>query len=360
MSHNFPYDRLPEFDNHELVSFFSEKKSGLRGFIAIHNTNLGPAVGGTRYRQYASDIEALRDALNLSKAMTYKCALADVPYGGGKGVIIAHSRRAKTENLLYAYAQKINLLNGSLHTGEDVGIDEMDMRILLKKSPFIIGKPNIAGDPSPWAAKGVFYAIKAALKLALGNSEIAGRVFAIKGLGKVGGELCHLLYENGAIIIAADVDKTKTQSMQKKFPKVKIVRPSEIHKEKVDVYSPCALGNEFTQTTVKELRCKIICGGANNQLANGKVGMLLHRKGILYVPDYLANAGGLINVVAELNPKGYNKARVEECVENISNTTEKILNLSQKEKQPTNYIADMLAEQIFLRTTKRQTHESNA
>jgi len=333
-----------EFDQHELVVSAFDKHTGLKSFIAIHNSNLGPAVGGTRYWRYASEEEALADALRLSRAMTYKCALARVPHGGGKGVIMANGGR---KQFMVAYAKRINLLNGSFHTGEDVGLTKEYLATLEKTSKFIIGRERLAGNPSPWAAKGVFYSIVAALEAIFGDSEIQGRTFAIKGLGKVGSTLCGLLYEQGGRLIVADVDVEKVKSLKHKFPKVEIVKSTEIHKQRVDVYAPCALGDEFNKKTIPQLRCQIICGGANNQLASREDGERLHSWGILYVPDYLANAGGLINVVAELDKRGYSRRRVEKKVQGIQKTAQKIIQLSVQTNKSTSEVADSLAEKIF-------------
>lgn len=342
-------EKLPEFANHEMVSFFCDGKTGLRGFIAIHNTNLGPATGGTRYFHYASEEDALRDALRLSRAMTYKCALAGVPYGGGKAVLMNDKKNLKTKTYLEKYAEKINLLRGNFYTGEDVGISESDAGILAKHSKFIVGAKGAgrSGDPSPWAALGVFYALYAALKEAFGSEEIKGRIFAIKGLGKVGLELLRLIYKEGGEIIAADINQEAVAAARKKFPKIRIVKPEEIHKIKADIYSPCAMGNEFNAKKISELKCAIVCGGANNQLSLEQDGEALYKKNILYIPDYIANAGGLINVKDELNKNGYSKERVLNKVKNIKNITAKVIELSKKRKKPTNYIADELAENII-------------
>jgi len=240
---------LAEFDKHERILSFEDKDTGLKGFIAIHNTNLGPAAGGTRYWRYDSEERALYDVLNLSRAMTYKCAMAGVSYGGGKGVIIADPKHKKTEHLLKEYAMQVNLLNGKFYTGEDVGINEDDIRILSKYSNFIIGRPGIGGDPSPWAALGVLYAIQASLEFVFGSPEIKGHTFAIKGVGKVGGILCHLLSQNGGDVTVADIDPQAIKTIQKSLPDIKVVQTSQIHKTPVDVYSPCALGNELTKQT---------------------------------------------------------------------------------------------------------------
>lgn len=338
-----------EFDNHELVASFADKKSGLRAFVAIHNTNLGPATGGTRYWHYHSEEEAIKDALRLSRAMTYKCALARVPHGGGKGVIIANSHNPHKREFLSSYAKRINLFRGNFTTGEDMGITEDDIVFMLKHSPYINGRPNVAGDLAPWAALGVFYAMRGALESLWGSSSMEGRTVGIKGIGKLGFELCKLLENEGVQIIAADINSQRVKLAQRKFPNMKIVNPSEIHKQRVDIYAPCALGDEFNKKTIPQLKCQIVCGGANNQLASREDGERLHSWGILYVPDYLANAGGLINVVAELDKKGYSRRRVQRKVKAIKVTTKKIIALSQKQNKPTSEVADRLAEAIFMK-----------
>lgn len=338
-----------EWDKHERILTFDDKNTGLKGFIAIHNTSMGPAAGGTRYWTYSSEEEALEDVLNLSRAMTYKCAMAGVLYGGGKGIIIANPQHKKTEKLLKVYANEVNSLGGRFYTGEDVGIDENDVKVLSKYSNFIIGRSGIGGDPSPWAALGVFNAIQESLQFCFGSEKIKGRSFAIKGVGKVGSVLCNLLAQHGANITIADINPNAIKTTQQKVPRVRVVPSSEIHKLLVDVYSPCALGNEFTEQTVSELQCKIICGGANNQLASREAGELLFKKGITYIPDYLANAGGLINVVAELDKDGYSKEHVEEKVKQIRITAKAVLDDSHKNNKSTSRVADDIAQDIFLK-----------
>lgn len=338
---------LPEFDNHELVSYLYDENSGLRGFIAIHSTKLGPATGGTRYWRYKAESEALRDALRLSKAMSYKCALAGVPFGGGKGAIIADPSQPKKKALLAAYAKKVNLLDGNFITGEDVGLDAKDVEILSQISPYIIGSPKKAGDPSPWAAKSVFYAIKSGLEFSFGNPTIKGRKFAIKGLGKVGFELAKLLTKEGGQIVAADINEKARQKAKKLLPNIQFVSPDQIHRQAVDVFAPCALGNELDKQNISQLNCKIVCGSANNQLASSEAGTWLYQRDILYIPDYVANAGGLINVTDELNPGGYSPSRVEKKIQKLNAIIKKILSLSLKKDQPTSQIADKLAEKIL-------------
>jgi leucine dehydrogenase len=343
---------LPEFDDHELVGFISDTKTGLRGFVAVHNTNRGPATGGTRYWQYTSEQEALKDALRLSRAMTYKCALADVPYGGGKAVIINTGRTPKNKEFLKAYAKRINLLKGTFYTGEDVGVNQKDVDCLSKYSPYIIGSRNLAGDPGPWAALGVFNSLLTAFKEVFGSEDIHNRSIAIQGLGKVGFGLARLVHARGAKIVAADLKADVARAASRKLKNIKIVSPREIHKQKVDVYSPNALGAVINERSINEFHCSIICGGANNQLKSNYYGNALNRLGILYVPDYVANAGGLINVVAELDKRGYSKDRVLKKVIAIRKTVHKIIALSKEKGKPTNEIADELARKVFLRPSK--------
>lgn len=340
---------LPEFDNHELVSYFADESVGLRGYVCIHSTSLGSATGGTRYWHYGSEQEALKDALRLSRAMTYKCALANVPYGGGKGVIMANHQNLKNKKFWAAYARRINLFHGGFFTGEDVGVDQNDVNLLAKYSPYIIGRKRLGGDPSPWAALGVFQALRAALKEVFGSDELSNRSVAIKGLGKVGMEVAMLVSRHGGKIIAADLREEAMSAARRKIKGIKFVSPKEIHKQKVDVYSPNALGAEIDDKTIDEFRCSIVCGGSNNQLKSSSYGRVLQRLGILYVPDYVANAGGLIDVVSELDKKGYSKERVREKVLQIRDTVSTIIALSKEKKKSTNEVADDLAEKIFLK-----------
>jgi leucine dehydrogenase len=343
----FAFEYLPEFEGHKMVSFVSDAQTGLRGFIAIHNTRLGPATGGTRYWRYDTEADALRDALKLSRAMTYKCALAGVAYGGGKAVIIRDARHPKGSALLRAYAGMINTLNGSFYTGEDVGMTERDVEFLARHSRFINGLPGRAGDPAPWAALSVFYAMESGLKAVYGTTSMRGKTFAIKGLGKVGSELARLIFEQGGDVTGADVSREAVQKAVRRFPKLKIARVRDIHTLPVNVFSPCALGGDFNGKTIPRLKCDIVCGGANNQLVSARDGERLHERGILYIPDYVANAGGLINVTEEWNGKGYHREEVARKVKEVGKTAARIIALSQRRHRPTSITADRLAEDIF-------------
>ncbi len=337
----------PDFDGHELVVSVVDKDSGLRGFIAIHNTSLGPATGGTRYALYASEEDALRDALRLSRAMTYKCALAGVPYGGGKAVMIGNPDEPKTPALLAAYARRLNLLSGSFYTGEDIGMHGSDIAFLMARSPYVNGREGAAGDLSPWTALGMASALESALQALFGTKSFEGRTIAVKGLGKIGMAFCVIAHERGAVITAADVDPEAVATAKKRFPSITIAEPQAIHTLTVDVYSPNVMNEPFTLGTVAQLNCKIICGSADDQLADPLVGRALHEKGILYLPDYLVNAGGLVSVMAEVDPQGFDPGKVKERVIAIGATTNEVLRLAFEENAPTAIVADRMAESIF-------------
>lgn len=336
------------------VVAMSDVATGLKGFIVIHNTNLGPAVGGTRFRHYKNESEALTDALRLSKAMTYKCAMASVPYGGGKAVIMAPKRMTPKQKkaLLVAYTKRLALLDGHFFTGEDVGIDVQDIETLAAHSDSIIGRPNIGGMPAYWAAVSVAVSMEAALHERFGSKSFNGRTFAVKGLGNVGMELCRIIHEKGGTVFAADIDPKRAQLARKKFPGIHIVSSARIHTQHVDVFAPCALGNELNEKTIKELNCAIVCGAANNQLYSAADGVHLYKRNILYIPDYVANAGGLINVVAELHADGYSEKRVAARVQHVGRTVREILARSRKRRLPTSVIADEIAQQRFYKSKR--------
>jgi glutamate dehydrogenase/leucine dehydrogenase len=340
-------EQLPEFDNHKLVTFLSDQKSKLRAFVAVHNDNLGPATGGTRMWVYPSETDALRDALNLSRAMTYKCALAGLPYGGSKGVIMGDPERDKTSELLRAYARSFNSLGG-VTTGTDVGLNDDDVKVMREESEYILGAPD--GNKlstSITTALGVFAAIKGCARSIWGAEELWTKKFAIKGIGKAGFQLMRLLDSEDADIVVAEIDRRKIKEAKRQFPRVRFVSPRIIHKQKVDIFCPCALGGDLNSEDVKELRCRAIVGAANNQLVSSNIGDWLHNNGIVYVPDYVANAGGLITVVDELESDGYKKDRVVERINRIEGTVKNILTRSGRYNQSTNRVADGMAEEIF-------------
>ncbi len=338
---------LEEFDNHQAVIRFEEPSVGLKGFIAIHNENLGPATGGTRMFPYASEKDALRDVLRLSRAMTYKCALAGVRHGGGKAVIIGDPEKIKTIGLIRAYAEVINKLKGRFFTGEDVGISEDDVQLMLEKSKFFIGRRGVAGDPSPYAALSTFYAMQTAVEECFGSADLYDHSVAIKGAGKVGGELMRLLIGVGAHVTVADIKPSIIEEIKVKYPQIKIVASEKIYKEKAEIFSPCALGEDLNQKSLPMISARIVCGAANNQLESLEIGDELFKRNIFYVPDYVANAGGLINVVDELEPEGYSRKRVLSRIEHLKNVLKTINLVSRQKNQPTARVADRLAEEIF-------------
>lgn len=323
----------------------TDEASGLQAFIAIHNTNLGLALGGTRMQAYDTEDDAVIDALNLSRAMSYKCALANLPYGGGKAVVM-ESKQLDRDQVLAAYARLVEKLGGLLKTGTDVGISDEDVAKMAKYTSHMLGvKAADRGDlnTSNVAALGVFYAIQAALARLYGTEELTGRKVAIKGAGKLGGELARLVTEAGGQVYISDIVEERCQTLQTRLSNVTAVPNGQIHKQVVDVYAPCALGGEFNEDTIKELRCKAIAGGANNQLADDAAGDLLYKRDILYVPDYIANAGGLIYVADELEADGFNQKRVLERTKSIKQTIATILERAEQEKVSPHRMADLVA-----------------
>lgn len=339
--------QFSEFDGHKVLYKFEDSKVGLKGFLAIHNDNLGPATGGTRMLPYASEREAIADVLKLSRAMTYKCALAGVRHGGGKAVIVGDPEKIKTKKFLRSYARIINSLQGQFSTGEDVGISEDDVQTMIEESKYFNGKRGVAGDLSPYAALTTFYTMQVAAGEIFGSEDLYNKSVAIKGIGKVGGELLQLLAGVGAQVVVADIKSAITDAIRSKYPQVRISNPKSIHTEQVDIFSPCALGGDLNENSLAEMKFKIICGAANNQLKNAEVGDRLHKSGISYVPDYVANAGGLINAVDAMEAGGYNRKRVLARIENMRNVLKTIYLISRQKNQPTSRVADRLAEEIF-------------
>lgn len=347
----FSIEKLKDFDNHTLASFIFDSKSKLRGFIAIHRGGLSrPAFGATRIWNYNSEIEALTEALKLSKLMTYKSALAGLKYGGAKAVIVSHAiANNEKKELLNSFVQRVNWLGGHFITGADVGIGDEDLKMMSSASPYIVG---VKSDPVKYTALGVFYSIKVCLEEIFGKSAIRGRTFAIQGVGKTGLGLLKLLYAEAKQIYIADTDWDVLDSVKKRFPKVEIVKTTKIHKLDIDVFCPCALSNAINVKNVSKLQCKLIAGSANNQLQNSYIGEMLYKLGILYAPDYVVNAGGLIAVVDEYENKNKSEnkdqasERLSKRVEKINQNLKLIIAESKKKKKATNLVADEMAEKI--------------
>ncbi len=331
-----------DFDNHQQVVFGCDPASGLRCIVAIHNTVRGPALGGCRMWNYDSDGEALADVLRLSRSMTYKSAVAGLPFGGGKAVIIGDPRTAKSEALLRAFGRFLNTLGGRYITAEDVGTTVNDMDIVRQETAYARGLPNGSGNPSPATAFGVFMAIRAAVEHRTGDDDLSGLGVAVQGLGNVGYRLCGYLAEAGARLIVADIRDQAVEQAVRDFD-ARAVSPEAIFEVEADVFSPCALGAVIDDDTIVRLHATIVAGGANNQLAEPRHGDELHRRGILYAPDYVANAGGVIDVASE--GPGYCEKKVLERVEGIGATLKRIFARAEREHLPPCVIADRIAEE---------------
>jgi leucine dehydrogenase len=357
----FSFELIEKYGSHESVVLCVNKEVGLKAIIAIHNTALGPALGGTRMWKYQSDEEALIDVLRLSRGMTYKAAAAGLNLGGGKAVIIGDARKDKSEGLFRAFGQYVNSLNGRYITAEDVGTSVHDMEHIYAETPWVTGIPKDlggSGDPSPFTAHGVLMGMKAAVQHKLKTDSLKGVRVAVQGLGNVGSNLVDYLYNEGASLVIADIDSEKVKNLEQKYS-AKSVAPDQIAFQDVDVFAPCALGAGVNDTTISKFKCKVICGGANNQLAEDRHGSALRELGILYAPDYVVNAGGLMNVFVEL--EGYSKDRVLAHTKRIYETTTEVFNIADKEDLPTNKAADRLAERRMQTIGKlRQKHNGRA
>jgi leucine dehydrogenase len=339
----------PDFDAHEEVAFFDHKSSGLKAIIAIHSTALGPACGGTRMHAYADYDAALTDVLRLSKGMSYKSAIADLPLGGGKAVIIGDPARDKTESRFLAYADAINTLGGRYVTAMDVGITPPDMPIIARRTKHIAGydQPGKSGgDSGPLTALGVFVGLKAAVRHRLGVDTTKGLTVAIQGLGKVGMSLAQRLAEEGAKLLVADVSSDRSRVAADRFGAT-VVSPVDIVTAACDVLSPCALGAILTDATVPRLQARVIAGGANNQLERAEHGTQLRDREILYAPDYVINGGGIIRVAGQIY--GWSDAEIEQRVLAIADTLALIFRRSDAELAPTSLIADRMADERIAR-----------
>ena len=340
---------LPDFDEHEEVHFVNDVNSGLKAIIAVHSTHLGPAAGGARFWHYAKDEEALVDALRLSRGMSYKNAMAGLPLGGGKSVILANAERSKSPDMLHAFGKAVDHLGGRYVTAEDVGINVADMIEVARSTKFVAGLPNsggdVGGDPGPHTSLGVFLGIKAAVKRALGKDNLEGLHIAMQGAGRVAtGVALHACAE-GAKLTIADVDQAKAQKLAD-ATNGKIVSPDDILGLEADVVSPNALGAILTQQTIEALRTPIVAGGANNQLATPDDGQRLHARGILYAPDYVINAGGIINVCTEYVGDG-DAGLVRQRIEGIPVRLEQIWAERASTGRAPAAVADAMAQRLI-------------
>jgi leucine dehydrogenase len=333
------------FDNHEQIVFCHDKDTGLKAIIGIHNTVLGPALGGTRMWKYNNEWEALNDVLRLSRGMTYKSAISGLNLGGGKAVIIGNSKTDKTPELITKFGQYVHSLSGKYITAEDVGTTTPDMDLIRQVTPYVTGISESiggSGNPSPVTAYGVFMGMKAAAKHQFGSDNLAGKKVLVQGIGHVGETLVMHLVQAGAEVQITDINEDRLAELQSKYG-VHIFRGDDVYTADVDIYAPCALGATINDETIYKLKAKVIAGASNNQLANEEIhGRILQERGILYAPDFLINAGGIINVYGEI--AGYGKDEALRRTENIYNTTLEIFSLATAQHKTTYQAALWLAE----------------
>lgn len=333
------------FDNHEQIVFCNDKDTGLKAIIGIHNTVLGPALGGTRMWKYTNEWEALNDVLRLSRGMTFKSAITGLNLGGGKAVIIGDSKTDKTPEMIAKFGQYVNSLSGKYITAEDVGTTTGDMDLIRLQTPHVTGvsiEKGGSGNPSPVTAYGVYMGMKAAAKYKFGSDVLEGKRVLVQGIGHVGETLVDYLTGEGAKVIISDINEERLKEIGNKYG-AKIYVGDDLYSADVDIYAPCALGATINDNTINRLKAKIIAGAANNQLANENVhGKMLQDKGILYAPDFLINAGGIINVYAEI--VGYDMAESMRKTENIYNTTLEIFDYAEENKITTHQAALTIAQ----------------
>lgn len=334
------------FDDHEQVVFCNDKDTGLKAIIGIHNTVLGPALGGTRMWDYSSEWDAVNDVLRLSRGMTFKSAITGLNLGGGKAVILGDAKTQKTPELMRRFGEFVHSLSGKYITAEDVGMETADMDTVREVTPYVTGiseDKGGSGNPSPITAYGVFMGMKAAARFKYGSDNLQGKTVLVQGIGHVGESLVDHLTKEGAKVLISDINQQRLQEVSKLY-NAAIFEGEDVYSADVDIYAPCALGATINDNTLDRFKASIIAGAANNQLADDrKHGIVLREKGILYAPDFLINAGGIINVYAEL--EGYGKKEIIEKTENIYNTTLEILSSADANDISTHEAALKIAQQ---------------
>jgi leucine dehydrogenase len=349
--------RSEAFRGHESVTYFHDHDSGLKAIVALHSTALGPAAGGCRMWPYASEEAALEDVLRLSRGMSFKNAMAGLPFGGGKSVIIGDSRHDKSERLLRAFGRCIESFGGRYVAAEDVGIGESDIEVLAQETRYVAGRrqhgASAGGNPAPKTAFGVFLGMRAAVELRLGRSDFEGLKVAVQGVGQVGYHLCKLLHSAGAALVVADVNAANAERAAGEFG-ARVVVPEAVLFEAVDVVSPCALGAVFSRDNVARIQAGLIIGAANNQLATDDVGAELMRRGVLYAPDYVVNAGGVVSVALEYQG-GFSEKDVWTRVNGIYETTRLVLIQAMREERAANEVADEIALARIAAARRRDT-----
>ncbi|MBY0530274.1 MAG: leucine dehydrogenase [Rhabdochlamydiaceae bacterium] len=330
---------------YEKVIWAKNPQVGLSAIISIHNSALGPSLGGTRIYPYATFEDALNDVKRLSRGMTYKSALSESGWGGGKSVIIADPKKNKTEDLLLAFGQAVDQLKGEYICAEDVGCTPADMMVITQATPYVVGLPHAksSGNPSPFTAWGTYRGIQSILKKVYGSESVEGRTIAIQGLGSVGQALAEFLFWNGAKLVVTDIDEERRNRIGKQLD-AQVVAPEEILKVSCDVLAPCALGGIINEQTIPELRCIGIGGCANNQLLNDRDADALMARGILYAPDFVINAGGLINVTQELDPLGYSSSSSRNKIHQLFDQLMVIYDIAEQNRCSTHQAAISLGD----------------
>ena len=343
---------------HEEVVFFNDQHCGLRAIIAIHDTTLGPALGGTRMWPYDSEEDALKDVLRLSKGMTYKASISGLNLGGGKSVIIGDPKTDKSKALFRSFGRYVESLNGRYIAAEDVNISVEDVGYILEETSHVVGVSESrggSGNPAPYTARGVFRGIEASCYHAYGNRLVAGKTIAIQGVGAVGIILAQILSEHGAQIIFTDINDDNVFATKERIPTARYVDPEAIYSTQCDIFVPCALGAIINDDTIDLLQCRIVAGSANNQLKENKHGDMLRKKGIFYAPDYLINAGGLMSV--SLERSGWSSERANKMVDTIYDTTIKIFTYSEQNNIPIYQATDQLAEERIKNIEKTRANQ---
>ncbi|AUW93535.1 Glu/Leu/Phe/Val dehydrogenase dimerization domain-containing protein [Sulfobacillus sp. hq2] len=336
------FEAMEQYGHEELV-FWYDQAAGLKAIVAIHDTTLGPALGGLRMWPYDSEDDAITDVMRLSRGMTYKNAAMGLDLGGGKSVIWADSRHDKTEARLRSFGRLIQSLGGRYITAEDVGVNADDMAVVARETEFVGGLKETSGDPSPATALGVLEGMKAAMMLAFGSADFHGRRIAIQGLGHVGTLLGEMLKNEGATLIVTDIHEDEGRVVADRLG-AQWVAPDAIYGVDADVFAPCALGAIINDRTIDQFKCRVIAGSANNQLQEPRHGLELMKRGIVYVPDYVINGGGVVNVADEFHRDGYNQERAYARVRGIGKQVQEILQHAQQAQIPTQEAADQVAE----------------
>ncbi|MFO7273579.1 MAG: Glu/Leu/Phe/Val dehydrogenase dimerization domain-containing protein [Bacillota bacterium] len=346
------FEQMAQYGHEQLV-FCYDKSTGLRAIIAIHDTTLGPALGGLRMWPYEREEDAITDVLRLSRGMTYKNSAMGLNLGGGKAVLWGDPRTDKSEELFRAFGKFVESLGGRYITAEDVGTTVADMNYVMMETDHVCGREEVSGDPSPVTAYGVFMGIKACVKHVFGSEDLKGKKVAVQGLGKVGYHLCKHLHEAGAELIVTDIDPELVEKAKAEFG-AKAVAPDEIYSVECDIFSPCALGAILNDETIPKLKCKIVAGAANNQLKEPRHGDMLRKRGILYAPDFVINGGGVINVAEEYHPQGYDRERALKRVATIYDKLLRVFKIAEERNISTAEAADVMAEERM-----RKIHQLN-